>query len=306
MKQKTKNLNTLVDDIYKKLSVLGKGKSLNLSEESIEQFGESMKEVLRHWSTPTPRSTTTLRMSNIGRPNRQLWFDMKTEQQAQEIPPSTFIKFLYGHMLEEVVLLLVKLAGHTVSDEQKNVKIKGIEGHMDCVIDGEVIDVKTASGYAFKKFKDGTLAEDDTFGYMSQLAGYEAGHGTSNGGFLAMNKESGELALYIPEELDKPNIETKIDTVKKSLKKSAPPELCYKPIPDGSSGNMKLPRGCFFCRHKLECHKDSNNGKGLRVFKYSKGLSYLTQVVKEPRVNEITNEFKKRKTNKKKSKTANG
>ena len=301
-----KKLNTLVDDIYKKLSVLGKGKSLNLSEESIEQFGESMKDVLRHWSTPTPRSTTTLRMSNIGRPNRQLWFDMKTEQQAQEIPPSTFIKFLYGHMLEEVVLLLVKLAGHTVSDEQKNVKIKGIEGHMDCVIDGEVIDVKTASGYAFKKFKNGTLAEDDTFGYMSQLAGYEAGHGTSNGGFLAMNKESGELALYIPEELDKPNIETKIDTVKKSLKKSAPPELCYKPIPDGSSGNMKLPRGCFFCRHKLECHKDSNNGKGLRVFKYSKGLSYLTQVVKEPRVNEITNEFKKRKTNKKKSKTANG
>ena len=301
-----KKLDTLVDDIYKKLSVLGKGKSLNLSEESIEQFGESMKEVLRHWSTPKPRATETLRMSNIGRPNRQLWFDMKTEQQAQEIPPSTFIKFLYGHMLEEVVLLLVKLAGHTVSDEQKNVKIKGIEGHMDCVIDGEVIDVKTASGYAFKKFKDGTLAEDDTFGYMSQLAGYEAGHGTSNGGFLAMNKESGELALYIPEELDKPNIETKIDTVKKSLKKSAPPELCYKPIPDGSSGNMKLPRGCFFCRHKLECHKDSNNGKGLRVFKYSKGLSYLTQVVKEPRVNEITNEFKKRKTNKKKSKTANG
>ena len=300
-----KKLNTLVDDIYKKLSVLGKGKSLNLSEETIDQFGESMKEVLRHWSTPHPRATETLRMSNIGRPNRQLWFDMKTEQQAQEIPPATFIKFLYGHMLEEVVLLLVKLAGHTVSDEQKNVKIKGIEGHMDCVIDGEVIDVKTASGYAFKKFKDGTLAEDDTFGYMSQLAGYEAGHGTSNGGFLAMNKENGELALYIPEELDKPNIETKIDTVKKSLKKQTPPELCYLPIPDGTSGNMKLPRGCFFCRHKVECHKDSNNGKGLRVFKYAKGLTYLTQVVKEPKVDEITNEFKKRKANKKKSKTVN-
>ena len=300
-----KKLNTLVDDIYKKLSVLGKGKSLNLSEETIDQFGESMKEVLRHWSTPHPRAAETLRMSNIGRPNRQLWFDMKTEQQAQEIPPATFIKFLYGHMLEEVVLLLVKLAGHTVSDEQKNVKIKGIEGHMDCVIDGEVIDVKTASGYAFKKFKNGTLAEDDTFGYMSQLAGYEAGHGTSNGGFLAMNKENGELALYIPEELDKPNIETKIDTVKKSLKKQTPPELCYLPIPDGTSGNMKLPRGCFFCRHKIECHKDSNNGKGLRVFKYAKGLTYLTQVVKQPKVEEITNEFKKRKASKKKSKTVN-
>jgi len=296
-----KKLNTLVDDIYNKLSALGEGKSLNLSDEVIDQFGEDMKEVLRHWSTPSPRSTATLRMSNIGRPNRQLWFDMKTEQEAQPITPSTFIKFLYGHMLEEVVLLLVRLAGHTVSDEQKEVKVKGVQGHMDCVIDGEVIDIKTASGFAFKKFRDGTLREDDTFGYMAQLAGYESGHGTDNGGFLAMNKESGELALYCPEELDKPNIESKIDKVKKSLKNKKPPELCYQPVPDGVSGNMKLPRGCMYCRHKVECHKDSNAGKGLRIFKYSKGYSYLTRVVKEPRVQEITNEFKKSKARKKKS-----
>ena len=192
-----KKLNTLVDDIYKQLSGLGEGKSLNLSDEVIDQFGEDMKEVLRHWSSPRARDKETLRMSNIGRPNRQLWFDMKTATEAQPMPPATFIKFLYGHMLEEVILLLVKLAGHKVSDEQKEVKVKGVQGHMDCVIDGEVIDIKTASGFAFKKFKDGTLREDDTFGYLAQLAGYEAGHGTSGGGFLAMNKESGELALYL-------------------------------------------------------------------------------------------------------------
>ena len=294
-----KKLNTLVDDIYKKLSALGEGKSLDLSEEVIEQFGESMKDVLRHWSTPLPRSSASLRMSNIGSPNRQLWYDLKSKTEPQAMPPATFIKFLYGHMLEEVILLLVRLAGHSVSDEQKAVKVKGIEGHMDCIIDGEVIDIKTASGYAFKKFKDGTLREDDTFGYLAQLAGYEAGHGTSGGGFLAMNKESGELALYLPEELDKPNIETKISKVKKSLKDDTPPELCYQPIPDGVSGNMKLPRGCMYCRHKIECHKDSNNGKGLRVFQYAKGLSYLTRVVKQPKVQEITNAFKKSKANKK-------
>ena len=294
-----KKLNTLVDDIYKKLSALGEGKSLELSDEVIDQFGEDMKEVLRHWSTPLPRSSASLRMSNIGRPNRQLWYDLKSKTEPQAMPPATFIKFLYGHMLEEVILLLVRLAGHSVSDEQKAVKVKGIEGHMDCIIDGEVIDIKTASGYAFKKFKDGTLREDDTFGYLAQLAGYEAGHGTSGGGFLAMNKESGELALYLPEELDKPNIESKITTVKKSLKDDTPPELCYQPIPDGVSGNMKLPRGCMYCRHKIECHKDSNNGKGLRVFQYAKGLSYLTRVVKQPKVQEITHAFKKSKANKK-------
>ena len=300
-----KKLNTLVDDIYKKLSRLGEGKSLELSEEVIEQFGESMKDVLRHWSIPLKRSEATLRMSNIGRPNRQLWYDLKSQTEPQAMPPATFIKFLYGHMLEEVILLLVKLAGHKVSNEQKEVKVKGIQGHMDCIIDGEVIDIKTASGYAFKKFKDGTLREDDTFGYLAQLAGYEAGHGTSNGGFLAMNKESGELALYIPEDLDKPNVESKITTVRKSLKNKNPPELCYHPVPDGMSGNMKLPRGCIYCRHKLECHKDTNEGKGLRVFQYAKGLAYLTKVMKEPKVKEITNEFKKSKANKKTRKATN-
>lgn len=295
-----KKLDTLVDDIYKKLSVLGEGKSLKLSDKVIDDFGESMKEALRNWSTPSPRSSETLRMSNIGRPNRQLWYDMKTSRgEGEQLLPSVFIKFLYGHLLEEVVLLLVRLAKHSVTDEQKNVKVKGIEGHMDCIIDGEVVDIKTASGYAFKKFKDGTLREDDPFGYLAQLAGYEEGNGTSNGGFLALNKESGELALYLPEELDKPNITTKINTVKKSLLKKAPPDLCYQSVPEGLSGNMKLPRGCIFCRHKLECHKDSNNGKGLRVFQYAKGLTYLTKVGKKPNVKEITNEFKKRKTNKK-------
>ena len=296
-----KKLDTLITDIYSKLNLLSEGKSLELSEEVIDQFGESMKDVIRDWANPKPRDSKTLRMSNIGRPARQLWYDMKSKNEGEQLQPSTFIKFLYGHMLEEVVLLLVRLAGHDVTGEQKSVKVKGIEGHMDCIIDGEVIDVKTASGYAFKKFKDGTLGNDDPFGYLSQLAGYESGNKTKHGGFLAMNKESGELALYIPEDLDKPNIESKIDTVKKVLRRKTPPELCYQPVPDGASGNMKLPRGCIYCPHKLNCHKDSNKGKGLRIFEYAKGLAYLTKVVNTPNVKEITNEFQTRKKNKKTS-----
>jgi hypothetical protein len=59
-------------------------------------------------------------------------------------------------------------------------------------------------------------------------------------------------------------------------------------IPDGKSGNMKLARGCVYCRHKFECHADANDGKGLRVFKYSTGYRYLTQVPKPPNVIEVT------------------
>ena len=36
--------------------------------------------------------------------------------------------------------------------------------HIDCKIDGEVVDIKTASNYAYKKFSEQTLRDDDPFG----------------------------------------------------------------------------------------------------------------------------------------------
>ena len=84
--------------------------------------------------------------------------------------------------------------------------MNGIKGHIDCKIDGEVVDIKSTSGFSFNKFKNGTLPDYDSFGYMSQLAGYEAAEGTNNGGFLAINKETGELWFFQPDELDKPDI----------------------------------------------------------------------------------------------------
>ena len=71
------------------------------------------------------------------------------------------------------------------------------------------------------------------------------------------------------------------------MKRKTPPEYCYQPIPDGVSGNMKLPRDCTWCPHKFECHKDTNDGKGLRTFDYAKGKVYLTHVEKLPNVAEI-------------------
>ena len=290
---KKKTLDTLVQDIYDKLDTLTEGKSLNVSEETADAFGEAMKKALLHWSSEHPIDKPTLRMSNVGKPNRQLWYDMKSENQKNNFTAPVQIRFLYGHILEEVVLFLARLAGHEVTDEQKEISVSGIKGHMDCKIDGEVVDIKTASGFAFKKFKEGTLPDDDPFGYMAQIAGYEEAEGTEHGGFLTLNKESGELALFRPQELDKPNIKQRIKTLKAQIKKDTPPELCYNPVPDGKAGNMKIARGCTWCRHKFVCHSDANDGEGLRVFKYSKKLEYLTNVVKLPRVKEVTDEWKK-------------
>jgi hypothetical protein len=298
---KKKNLDTLVEDIYKALEPLAHNKPLPVTEQDLENFGKDMKETLAHWALPEERGTSTLRMSNIGKPERQLWFDAKSEAPQEIINPSVYIKFLYGHLLETVLLFLVKLSGHKVEDEQKEVNVEGIKGHMDCKIDGQVVDIKTASSYAFKKFSEGTLSEEDSFGYITQLTGYEEAEQTNEGGFLALNKETGEIALFRPNEFDKPNVKLRIQNLKKILKKRTPPELCYQPEAEGSSGNFKLPRLCTYCRHKFECHKDANNGRGLRVFKYARGPVFFTHVESEPKVEEIVYESKKSKSNKKKS-----
>tara|TARA_R110000803_G_scaffold814_1_gene2811 strand:- start:989 stop:1858 length:870 start_codon:yes stop_codon:yes gene_type:complete len=284
-----KKLSNIVPDIYAILDSLTDGKELGISEETYEQFGKEMSDALKHWATPQDRSSKeTLRMSNIGKPERRLWYDAHTQSDTTEkLTPNTQIKFLYGHLLEVLVLFFVKLAGHNITSMQKEITVNGIKGHMDCKIDGQVVDVKTASGYAFKKFKEGTLGEDDPFGYLAQLAGYEEAEGTNEGGFLVMNKETGELCMYVPDDMEKPNIVSKIKNVKASIVKDTPPDYCYEAVPEGVSGNMKLAKGCGWCPHKIECHKEANDGQGLKAYSYAKGPVYFTKIVKQPKVEEI-------------------
>ena len=281
------DLQDVIPNIYEHLEKLSDGTPLPITQGDIDLVVGNIRKALISWAIPEKRNRDfTVRMSNVGKPERQLWFEKNDENLSKSIDGPTQIKFLYGHLLEEIVLMLVRMAGHEVTDEQKEVDVNGILGHMDCKIDGEVVDVKTASRFAFKKFSEGRLPQDDPFGYLGQLSGYESAEGTSDGGFLVMNKESGELCMYQPRQEDKLNITDKIDNLIPALELDTPPELCYDPIPDGKKGNMKLPKGCNWCKYKYECHKDANDGEGLRTFKYSNGLTYLTEVVAEPKVEE--------------------
>jgi len=283
-----KTLDTLIQDIYSSLEGLSTGEALNISEEELDLTLSRMKESILAWSKPREVDNSfRLRMSNIGRPLRQLWYESQSSSDPHVVSGSTQIKFLYGHILEEIVLMLVRMAGHKVTSEQKEIDVDGIKGHMDCKINGEVVDVKTASKFSFNKFKDGSLVNNDPFGYLAQLSGYETAEETNAGGFLVINKDSGELCLFRPDDLEKPNVKEKIAKVKAAIAVDTPPDRCYAPIPEGKKGNMKLPSGCAYCPYKFECYSDANDGEGLRAFKYSNGPVYFTEVAVEPRVEEI-------------------
>ena len=55
----------------------------------------------------------------------------------------------------------------------------------------------------------------------------------------------------------------------------------------GPKGNEKINKNCGYCEFKKECYKDSNDGKGLRVFNYAKGPLFLATVKSEPKVEEL-------------------
>lgn len=230
-------------------------------------------------------------MSNLGKGDRQLWYENQPKDPTDEVlSPQTKLKFLIGDIWEALLLFLAKEAGHTVELEQAEVELNGILGHIDAVIDGTVVDVKSASSYAFRKFQNGTLAQDDPFGYMEQMAGYSTALGGLDGVFLAVNKESAKMALFkVPAEASAAlDIGERIVHLKDVVASETAPERCYQSVPFGEGGNEILGVNCSYCPFKKRCWADVNNGMGLRTFVYSDGLKHFTKVVKEPRVTELT------------------
>ena len=285
-----KRIDTIATDIKTLVAGISNGKPANVTEENMDKFLTNIKEAFNSWNNPIREKDGKLRMSVLGKPPRQLWYDRFSPKKTKAYDASLNIKFLYGHILEHLLLYLAELTGHKVADQQKKVEIDNIKGHIDATVDGEVCDVKSASSFSFKKFKTGELVGDDPFGYHAQLSGYETGMGTNQGGFLVMDKSSGDVCFYKPDELAKPNVQNLIKTLQDTLKSKTPPDRCYQ-LSETKGGNKSLPIGCQYCAHKWECYKDANDGKGLRVFKYSNKFLYLAEVNRQPNVEEITKNF---------------
>lgn len=286
-------LDTLVQDVY---SVL-EGGLLN-RETAGELFGRYGKEVGDHLHTrlTEERAGDTLRLSNIGKPLRQLYYDMNYDRlglKKEKLRGETLFKFAYGDVLEALVLVLSEAAGHSITDRQAEVVVDGIKGHIDCVIDGVLVDVKSCSPYSFMKFKTGAILEDDPFGYIGQISGYAAGLGLKEAAFIAINKVSGEITVYhVPEEsIIAYDVHQRIETARGVVVGGNEPEKCYQPVPvskKDQTGNLILSSGCSYCGWKEHCWRDSNNGRGLQLRLYSNGPRWFTQILKEPKLKSQT------------------
>lgn len=277
-----KSIDTLIGDIY------GLFDGHAVTEPGVKDFSTAVGDLfIKRLKETGPR--TGLSLSQIGRPLRQLYYDLTGGTPGQEVlTPQTRFKFAYGDLIEEMILFLAMEAGHDVTDTQRTVEVDGVLGHIDCIIDGVLVDVKSCSTYSFNKFQSGEILEQDPFGYIYQLSSYWATlPDVSRAGFLAIDKVVGRICFY---ELNpdtrksKQEVSDRILEVRECVGRGIEPDRCYPDEPEGKSGNRKLGVGCSYCPHKFHCWRDANDGAGLRSFIYSTGPKFLTEVAREPRV----------------------
>lgn len=282
-----KTLETLVEDVY---GILGTG-TAQPTDEQLEALGKAIASHVKY-ALAKPEPGPSIRPSNLGLEcDRKNWYlEHGDHDKKEKIQPHALIKFLLGHVYEEIGLFLIEQAGHKVSHRQHKVNVLGVEGSMDAVIDGVVCDVKTASSYAMKKFRNNALREDDPFGYITQINTYAEGLKDDKAvtdrervAFIVFDKEHGHISIdqYKRTDADRAKVGESIARKQSAVASSTPPERGHADRNDGSSGNMALSTQCSYCEWKKECWP------GLRTFLYSNGPKFLTKVVREPDVPEV-------------------
>ena len=278
----TKTINTLVQDIYALFT-----EPHEFDEDNVENFARRLATHIKN-RISDEKGKPGLRMSNLGTPcDRKLWYSVNTPDDAEELRPEVRFKFLYGDILEELVLFLAAEAGHSVEGAQDTLEINGVIGHRDAVVDGVLVDVKSASTYSFGKFRDHLTKDKDSFGYLDQLGAYLYASqddplvkNKNIAAFIAVDKTLGHIAVDIQPKTGK-NYDSLVETKRYILASKTPPNRAYFDEEDGKSGNRKLGVECSYCPFKAKCWPN------LRVFGYSTGPRFLTVVKNEPKVPEI-------------------
>lgn len=274
-----KSILSLRDDIYELVD-----KGADIPEEQVQEFSNELANIVKDRLSGKSREPY-LRLSNLGtRCNRRLWYQLNQPEKAEPLSPVTKLKFLIGDVWEAVLLFLAKASGHRVEGQQQKMNLHGVIGHRDAVIDGVLVDVKSASSRSFIKFENHLSPETDDFGYLTQLNAYaEAGKDDpvvtekNKMAFLAGDKTLGKIHLDIHNK-DDTDWEKVVSEKKEMIGRDEPPERGFEDVPDGKSGNRKLQAACTYCEFRDHCWEN------LEKFNYASGPRWLTKVVRIPKV----------------------
>ena len=232
-----------------------------MSQENIEQVATDIKDALNRQFNTKREEKFRLRMSNIGRPSCQLWFEKNKPETALPKPTTFVMNMMIGDIVEAVFKAVLREANVKFEDTD-TVKLEiddehTISGSYDLAINDAVDDIKSASDWSYKYKFDSfeSLASGDSFGYVGQLTGYAKAAGKKAGGWWVLNKANGHFK-YVRANID---MDYELDKIKDNIKKAEADELvrCFEPEPETfrgkETGNIVLNKNCTFCSYRTTC-----------------------------------------------------
>ncbi len=248
------------------LDRLSNSEPVEIDDAWIEESGEMFKDCLRKQLAPRPKEDFRIRMSNLGKPTCQL------QREKEGAPKSRneynfIVKMMLGDATECIMEVLLKAAGLNITGGKEDVELKInnhiIKGQDDIHIDGAVFDTKSCSPYAFNnKWRAGIdgLKKDDPFGYMKQMVGYSDAQGKPAGGWVVVNKSTGEVTIAGAEfsETDLAKQRQEMCDVVDLIHSDKPFKKCFKEEIETTrgkkpTGSKKVPMNCTFCSYMKEC-----------------------------------------------------
>lgn len=253
--------NELQMKIHMVLDKLSNDQEVDIKEEWLDEAAESYKAALRKQLAPRKKEDFRLRMSNVGRPLCQLQHEKAgTPKSRQEY--NHVIRMLLGDSVESIMTIVIKAAGINVTSQKDKVSLPvntyNILGEDDIEIDGEVWDIKSSAPWAFEnKWMRGwdSVFSGDSFGYVDQLYGYAKAKGKPMGGWIVINKASGEVlavrAEPTPDQIKQ--IEARINYTERAISTDLPFKRGFQEdietFRKKPTGNMTVPLPCTFCSY---------------------------------------------------------
>ena len=236
----------------------------SMTDEVAAQVASDVEAAMHKQFNSGPRGDFRLRMSNIGKPKCQLWFEKNDPEDKTPLPPHFLMNMILGDIVEAVFKGLLRASGAEFKDNDvvtlKLANGREIKGEYDMEMDGKIDDVKSASPWSYQnKFASfDALSHGDSFGYIAQLVGYATAAGKDVGGWWVVNKGNGEFKYVDASEVDKDAVLQDIQSVVNYIENDEPFERCFAPVDEPyrrkPSGNIVLNSSCRFCDFKKKCY----------------------------------------------------
>ena len=235
----------------------------SVSKDIMDQVATDVSNALDKQFNGKPRDEFKLRMSNVGRPKCQLWFEKNDPKDKTPFPPHFLMNMLLGDIVEAVFKGLLRASGVQFEDND-NVTLKlgdgkEIQGEYDLVLDGKVDDIKSASPWSYNnKFVNlETLQQGDSFGYIPQLVGYAKGADKDVGGWWVVNKGTGQFKYVNASSVNTKEVIDNIEETYDYIHNDEPFKRCFEAVEETfykkATGNKKLCTECSFCSYKHKC-----------------------------------------------------